>query len=54
MINSGVVPNVFREHYTQVPLTEDHHAVVSSALLVRTNRSATQFACGQRGRTLTA
>jgi hypothetical protein len=22
-----VVPNVFREHYTQVPLVEDQHAV---------------------------
>jgi hypothetical protein len=42
-----VVPNVVREHHTQVPLTEDQHAVGEFGF--DANRSVKQFARGQRG-----
>jgi hypothetical protein len=48
-----VVANVVREHDTQVPLTEDHHAVGEFGSQVRMNRSAKQFARGHRGGILT-
>lgn len=44
-----VMANVLREHQTQVPLPKINIRSVSSARRVRTNRSAKQFARGQRG-----
>ena len=48
-----VTPNVLREYHTQVPLVEDQHAIGEFGSEVRTNRSAKQFARGQRGGILT-